>query len=175
MWWKNLIDKTKNIFQSEEEDVVVWEEGLNAENVAERFELIKQSYLSAYDHYNKDIFKSHIKIAPELVKGNYAVEGHNPVEAENSYFGHISIRVYDHNLVDATWKIGFSEQGQYGSGFMTDEYIAMNFSSSPIAESADGFVIFKMKDRETLEGLWLESGCFLPGYEICKLKNRLED
>lgn len=101
--------------------------------------------------------------------GEYSVSGTNPWDCESTYFG--SLRITQEGTgYRAQWQIGFSGDGQSGSGFCAGGMLCISFIYYDEGKRYGGKVIYKvLSDR--LIGFWAEHGEENTGSEICLKKS----
>lgn len=146
-----------------------WKTPTTPENICARFEwLYKQYHKSEFDNSKTLALQTNSKIT-----GRYAVQGHNNYDKLSTYFGELFIQQSQTNI-HARWHIGHTNQVHYGNGFVFENLLCINFSYSESNLEYGGTVLFEIANDYTFSGFWLERNFSGIGYEIAKLKNKLD-
>ena len=100
--------------------------------------------------------------------GTFSVVGRNPYENTIGYFGTLTIKKNDLQLL-GSWEIGPDKQRLEGVGFSQGVNIAFVFRYKYKEQYRYGTVLYKFIDREVMRGYWTGfGGSSQLGFEECR-------
>tara|TARA_B100000809_G_scaffold266664_1_gene330579 strand:- start:4751 stop:5266 length:516 start_codon:yes stop_codon:yes gene_type:complete len=113
-------------------------------------------------------------VTNKSIEGTYQIIGANSENAEQGYFGILTLK-YDDNKIFATWLIE-GEDTQTGFGLFVNKILSINFVYQQDGVEYTGLVSYEFLSEKILSGIWVEMGSDEIGVEYGrKLPVKRED